>query len=239
MFKKSCLVACAMAVTVGSAFLARSAFGIDVMTAEPGSMSWTTVRTKTVSLAVDWPESATEAWLITTDIRDVVVRQERIPFGAESVEWTAFEGDAPTEDTLYSLRLQFYTGTTEGGNLKALSNNRMSLAVLRGAFGDGIAVLSDTASADWRLVKPTGFLVGYDSAWVGGTAPCVLAPVRAETSLFVTTNACASGWSAFPFDKTKWNGRGAFELTAAFGGTDETLVADLEFLVPGSLFFVR
>ena len=215
------------------------AFGVDVMTAEPGSLPWTTVHAKTVSLAVDWPEKATEAWLITSDIREKVIREERIPVGAESVSWTAFEGDAPTEDALYSLRLQFYTGTTEGRNLKPFSNSMMTLAVLRGAFGDGVEVASDTTDDSWRQVSSKGFFVGCDSAWVGGKSPCVLSPVRAETPLFATTNALSSGWTTFAYNKSKWQNREPFTLVAAFGGTDETLSADLEFLVPGTLLLLR
>ena len=227
------MLASALAIGVGMAF------AVDVMTAEPGSLPWTTVHSKTVSLAVDWPEKATEAWLITSDIREKVIREERIPVGAESVAWTAFEGDAPATDALYSLRLQFYTGTTEGRNLKPLSNSTMTLAVLRGAFGDGVEVASDTTDDAWRQVSSKGFFVGCDSAWVGGKSPCVLSPVRAETPLVVTTNALSSGWTTFAYDQSKWQNREPFTLVAAFGGTDATLAADLEFLVPGTLLLLR
>ena len=230
---RTIMLASVLAVGIGMAF------GVDVMTAEPGSLPWTTVHSKTVSLAVDWPEKATEAWLVTSDIRAKVIREERIPVGAESVSWMAFEGDAPTEDALYSLRLQFYTGTTEGRNLKPLSNSTMTLAVLRGAFGDGVEVASDTTDDAWRQVSSKGFFVGCDSAWAQGKSPCVLSPVRAETPLVVTTNALSSGWTTFAYDKSTWQSREPFTLVAAFGGTDETLSADLEFLVPGMLLLLR
>lgn len=55
----------------------------DVMTVEPGSLTWTTVHTRVVPLSVDWPDGATSATLTTTDLyrRGRTARRRR--FGVE------------------------------------------------------------------------------------------------------------------------------------------------------------
>ena len=210
----------------------RNLASCDVLTVEPGSMPWTTVHTRIVPLPVDWPEGATSAMLTTTDIQGNTIRTETVAAGVESVDWTAFEGEVPRADALYTVTLSFRNGS------RVVSTESSQLAVLRGAFA-GIDVLGNTAAREWKTVDAKGFFVGSDSSWVNGTGPCVVTPTQNDVPLSSQTSVSASGWAAFVPQKPAWSNQDPFSLTVAFGGTDETLDAELRFLVSGLVLILK
>lgn len=204
----------------------------DVLTVEPGSIPWTTVHTRVVSLPVDWPAGATSATLTTVDVQGKTIRTESVADGVESVNWTAFEGEAPRADALYTVTLTFRNGS------RVVSEASSKLAVLRGAFA-GIDVQGDTTAREWKTVDFKGFFVGCDSAWVNGTGPCVVTPTQNDVPLPSQTSVSASGWTAFVPQKPTWSNQDPFSLTAVFGGTDETLDAELRFVVSGLALILK
>ena len=210
----------------------RGSASCDVLTVEPGSLPWTTVHTRVVSLPVDWPAGATSATLTTVDVQGKTIRTETVADGVESVDWTAFEGEAPRADALYTVTLTFWNGS------RVVSEMSSKLAVLRGAFA-GIDVQGDTTAREWKTVDFKGFFVGSDSAWVNGTGPCVVTPTQNDVPLPSQTSVSASGWTAFVPQKPTWSNQDPFTLTVAFGGTDETLDAELRFLVPGLALILK
>lgn len=210
----------------------RNPASCDVLTVEPGSLPWTTVHTRVVSLPVDWPAGATSATLTTVDVQGKTIRTETVADGVESVDWTAFEGEAPRADALYTVTLTFRNGS------RVVSTESSQLAVLRGAFA-GIDVMGDTTAREWKTVDFKGFFVGCDSAWVNGTGPCVVTPTQNDVPLPSQTSVSASGWAAFVPQKPAWSNQDPFSLTVAFGGTDETLDAELRFLVSGLALILK
>lgn len=134
---------------------------IDVLTAHPDSIVWTTLRESPVELPVVRPEGTAKTVFEVVDLAgDVVVSQE-VAATDDTVRWAPFAGAAPSADEFYSLRLDFYAA----GENRPFASETARLAVVRGAFGDGVDVFTTTNAPGWAETPVKG-VVARDGKWV-------------------------------------------------------------------------
>ena len=134
---------------------------VDILTAQPDSIAWETLRVSPVELPVLRPDGTAKTVFEVADLAgDVVVSQE-VAAADDTVRWAPFAGAAPAADEFYSLRLDFYAA---GAN-RPFTNATARLAVVRGAFGDGVDVFTTTNAPGWDETPVKG-VVARDGKWV-------------------------------------------------------------------------
>ncbi len=192
------------------------------------SVHWQTLATNEVDLTWTWPDGATSARLVISNMASTVVLDETFTLAKSNTLWHVFDGDIPADEDVYRLTLTFSDGTTQ----------QTALALLKGAFGS-CAVDADSVSRTWRKVS-RNVVIPYDANWTNASECASSAQLTVSNEVTATAQSMRLpptgyyGWSLYGW------GYGEFALELDFmGATTNTWTALLNRYPGGTVVGVR
>ena len=197
------------------------------------NLTWQTIASGTVYLALVWPEGATAADVLVRDVDGrATVRATGITAGTESYAWTVFEGTTPAADNCYQVNVTYRSGNDP------ITTDTAELALLRGTFAPIKVSCADSERAFART--RTGRPIAFDARWFtdGASGFSLTAENRATgVPVVFASDGMSSGyfrWNPLEADA----GRDWFDMTLTAAGIDP-LIGSAYLSVGGVLLLVR